>query len=254
MIVLQAISDTVYVKNLSNSSDTPFLTVAVASIISAIIGGLVVVWTKAKEFGLQRENLELQRQNLEHAIKNTENTLKAEVLKIREIQKNTKLNATKQDFDKMKDLLQKSSHQESEENKFAMFVTEVVSKNLCELPPFIEDDTEYKDTVATHIHFSMEALKVDLSKLLKINPTIFVTLQDEIKAILNLIDNVERKQFSKFSIITQENIDFQDIVDDCLEEYVSIYEKTQNLMTLLQNDYREIETLKKLFIQANLKK
>jgi hypothetical protein len=258
--VVELARDTVFVSVLEshltdlkpeNTIELKFIWGAAGTIIGSIIGALVTIWMKKKEFQNFKENLNLQKQILEENKVNNEYQIKAEIIRLKDLRKQYELSLKKFDFDHLKELLEFA---DDKNEKVAMLkdFTSILSKFNPEIPAWVEDYHEYQLIVVDHTYYRLEDIEKDIKGLLEKHVATFASLHKNFKEVSSQANYLIRQK-AQFTMDMNEMED-EYIIDQLFKSLFKLYEDYNKLLDLLQEEFRELDKVKRGFILERSKK
>jgi hypothetical protein len=249
IVVNNPISGTQMPKN--DSSEYRLLYTAIATFAGAIIGTLATIWSKRKEFKNFQDNLNLQKQLFEETKSNNENQMKAEIIKLKDLRKQYELSLKKFDFEHLKEILEFADDKNEKVTMLKDF-TVILSKFNPTIPAWIEDYDEYQQFVVDHTYYRLEDIEKDIKKLLDNHVTAFASLHKDFKDVSSQAANILRQK-AQYTMEYEEVSD-EYIIHQLFSSLYKLYEDFNKLMELMQEEFRELDKLKRDFILGKSKK
>lgn len=253
-ILLQATSAT---QN-STEIDLKLLMTVISALSGAIIGGLITIWYKRSEIKnlseslrLQSENLQLQKDNLKETIANNELKIKAELVRLEDLNRQYKLSLKKFDFEHLKELLEFA---DDKNDKVAMLkdFTIILSKFNPEIPAWVEYYDDYQQIVVDHTYYRLDDIEKDIKKILEDHVTTFASLHHNFKDVSSQATNILRQK-AQFTMDYDEVSD-EYVIHQLFKGLYKLYEDFNQLLELMQEEFRELDKLKRDFILGKSKK
>jgi hypothetical protein len=246
---------------LNNEIDYKLLMTLLSSLFGAVIGGGITIWHKRKEINnltksieLQSKGLELQSQNLELQTKlfeetkiNNELKIKAELVRLEDLNRQYKLSLQKYDFEHLSKVLDFGNDKDEKVAMMREFV-EKLSKYNPQVPDWIEEYSEYQEYIVNHIYFSLDEIRNDIETLLKNNVSTFVILHTNFNKVISDINNIKR-QISQYTM-NIDDIDKDTIIAVFFDSLFSLHEDYNNLLELMKEEFKELGKIKRDYIRS----
>lgn len=248
MTILQIISDTLVVKmenaaGTSNSFTQPLATVVVG-LVGALIGGVITIWYKRKEINIQTKQLS-------DAIENNSNKLKLELIKVKDLRKEYELSLKRFDFDQLDKVLDFASSTTGDKAKMIKDYALILKKLECIPPAYVTDYSEYEEWVANHTYAKIETIETELKELLVKYPSDYLHIHPNIKTVINEANYLNR-QFTELKM--DDIYDDDDLVLKYHDSLNKLYESLNGILPLMQEEFAELEQIKREFIRSKFKK
>jgi hypothetical protein len=245
--------------NASPSTDVDYklLMTWVSALSGAIIGGAITIWYKRAEIKnlleslkLQSENLELQKANFKETISNNELKIKAELVRLEDLNRQYKLNLQKFDFEHLSKVLDFAGDSNGKVKMLKDF-SAVLEKYKPNLPNWIIDESEYQEYIVNHIFYELEFISLEINKLLSKYPTVFNTLHNDFKSVSS-----EAKYLLGYAdeiSSYHEEIDNESIINQMSSSLLKLHENFNELLLKMQQEFLELDSLKKEYIRSQFK-
>jgi gas vesicle protein len=258
--VVDVAKDTVFISVLeseikdiksNNTVELKFIWGAIGTLIGSIIGALVTIWAKKKEFQNFRENLNLQKQILEENKANNENKIKAELIRLKDLSRQYQLSLKRFDFDHLKEVLEFADDKNEKANMLKDFATYLNNYNP-EIPSYVIDYGEYQEYVVNHVYFRLENIQTELKKILVNYPSTFVSLHSEMNNVIADARYLEaqRQEFLSF----HDEITDEDVISKLFDSLFALHENLNAILEKLQEEFKDLDRIKREFIKSQVSK
>jgi DNA repair exonuclease SbcCD ATPase subunit len=257
--ILNVASDTIYVamKNSDipatpgTSSSLKLLYGACATIAAAVLSALVTLRMKKTEFENFSKNLNLQKQLFEETKSNNESKIKAELVRLQDLRRQYQLSLKRFDFDHLKEVLEFADDKNEKASMLKDFATYLDDYNP-QIPSYVIDHGEYQEYVVNHVYFKLENIQEELQKILVKYPSVFVSLHSDIKDVIS----EARYLGAQRDEILSEHDDFtpDEVINKLFDSFFSLHENLNGLLEKLQEEFKDLDRIKKEFIKSQVSK
>lgn len=234
--------------------DYKLIMTVISALSGAIIGGGVTIWYKNKEFKsfsetlrLQIENLNLQKQMFQETLVNNELKLKAELVRLEDLNRQYQLSIHKHDFEHLSKVLDFANDKDEKVAMMKEFV-EKLSKYNPRIPDWVDDYSEYQECIVTHVYYSLDVIRTDIETLLKNHVSAFVLLHSNFNQLVSDVNNVKR-EISQYTMHF-EDIDIDTVIAKCFKNLFKLHEDYNNLLELMKEEFKELGKMKSDYIKS----
>lgn len=248
-IILQAQTNT--------TLDYKLIMTVISAFSGAVIGGGITIWHKRKEIKnlsetlkLQIDNLDLQKRIFEEASVNNELKMKAELVRLEDLNRQYQLNLQKHDFEHLSKVLDFAGDS-NEKVKMLKDFSNILAKYKLDLPNWIIDESEYYEYVINHIFYELEFIKLEVPKLLHEYPTVFTTLHNDFKSVRS--EAVYLLGYAGELASYHDKIDNESIINQLGPSLFKLHKDFNGLLEKMQQEFLELDTLKKEYIRSQFK-
>jgi hypothetical protein len=250
-------------KELADVVDYKLVMTMGTAVSGALIGGCITIWYKSKEINnlskgleLQSKNLDLQIQLFEENKTNNELKMKAELVRLEDLNRQYQLNLQKHDFEHLSKVLDFAGDP-SEKVKMLKDFSNVLNKYKPNLPNGIIDLSEYEEYIINHVFYELDFIDLEIDKLLQEYPTVFNTLHDDFKSVrgdakylLSSAADIASRQDSDGNYSYDRH---EYIIAQLAPSLLKLHKFFNDLLTKMQQEFLELDTLKKEYIRSQFK-
>lgn len=234
-------------------SDYRLLFAISSAFIGAIIGGGITIWYKSKEIknlsdnlNLQSQNLDLQKQVFQEDSKNNELKMKAELVRLEDLNRQYQLNLQKHDFEHLSKVLDFAGDS-NEKVKMLKDFSEIIKK-YSPTDVYYSDESEYEEFTAHHVYYKLDFIESSTTKLLQDYPNVFNTLHDDFSKVKS--DARYLITHSNEIAYDLEHNDHEQIINQLSSGLLSLNESFYNLLEKMKQQFLELDTLKSNYIRS----
>ncbi|WP_396146729.1 hypothetical protein [Flavobacterium sp.] len=233
--------------------DYKLIMTLVSALSGALIGGGITVWHKRKEIKnlsetlkLQMENLNLQKDLFQETVVNNELKIKAELVRLEDLNRQYQLSLQKYDFEHLSKVLDFAGDSNEKVKMLKDF-----SKILKDYNPnhtYYYDQCEYEEYIINHVYYKLDFINTSIIKLLHDYPAVFNTLHDEFKSVsaeANYLIGYSG-EISSYS----DDMDEERIINQLAPNLLKLHESFYDLLKKMQQEFLELDTLKKNYIRS----
>jgi len=242
----------------SNFLNSKEFWVAAFGLVGVLIGSVGTWYYKSKEIDAkiselknQQVNLNLQSKLFEETKTNNINKMNAELIRLNDLSNQYELSLKKFNFDQLKEVL---ANADDKNEKVAMLkdFTSKLSKFNPEIPAWVDDYDDFKQIVVDHTYYRLEDIEKDIKDLLENHVTAFASLQNSFKKVSSQAAYLERQS-------VQYSMDIDDVQDEFIinklfDSLFKLYLDYNNLIEMMQEEFRELDKMKRDFILGQSKK
>lgn len=223
---------------------------ALAGLVGAIIGGVITIMLKSREFKHFSETLNLQKQLFEESRINNELKLKAELVRLEDLNRQYQLNLQKHDFDHLSKVLELAGDSNQKAEMLKEFAIVLKKYNRYPSNNFV-DFSEYKEYAVNNIYDELGFVRSSIQDLLDKYPNVFVNLHSDFKSVMAdagyLIAQIGEYEsfndnFDKYTIMER----FFDSLYKLHTDYIDMFEK-------MQEEFKELDLLKREYVRGQYK-
>lgn len=238
----------------SGEFDYKLIMTVVSALSGAIIGGAITVWYKRAEIKnlseslkLQSENLQLQKDNFKETVANNELKMKAELVRLEDLNRQYQLSLQKYDFEHLSKVLDFAGDS-NEKVKMLKDFSKILKDYKPNLPNWIIDESEYQEYIINHIYYKLDFISSEINRLLHEYPTVFNTLHNDFKNVSS--DAKYLLGYAGEISSYNNNIDNEQIINQLASSLLKLHESFNELLTKMQQEFLELDTLKKNYIRS----
>ncbi|MCI2230399.1 aldo/keto reductase [Polaribacter sp. MSW13] len=225
-----------------------------SALFGAIVGGGITIWYKKKEvknlsdnLNLQSQNLNLQKQVFEEASRNNELKMKAELVRLEDLNRQYKLNLEKYDFEhlsKVIDFAGDSNEKIKMLKKFSLIIENYKFEN------YFFDAAEYDEKAIDHTYYKLGYIETNINELLKDFPNVFNSLHSDFEKVKN---NSNYLISTKGELSYHEEISDEQIMDKMSSSLLQLHTDFLDLLNKMKQEFLELDTIKKNYISSQFK-
>lgn len=221
---------------------------ALAGLIGTIIGGVITVMFKTREIRNLSETLNLQKQLFEEARANNELKLKAELVRLEDLNRQYQLNLQKHDFEHLSKVLEMAGDSNQKAEMLKEFANNLKVYNRHLNNNNYIDFYEHKEFVVNNIYDELDFVKTSIQELLDKYPNVFVGLHSDFRSVMAeasyLIAQIGEYEslnngFDKFMIMEK----LFDSLYNLHIDYIGMFEK-------MQEEFKELDLLKRKYVRS----
>ena len=234
--------------------DYKLIMTLVSALAGALIGGAITIWYKRKEIKnlsdslkLQSDNLNLQKQLFEENRINNELKIKAELVRLEDLNRQFKLSLQKYDFEHLSKILD-FADDNNEKAKMLREFSENLLKYNSNIPSYFSEPYDYQEYVVDYIYDRLEDIKNELETLLSKYPEVFLTIHKDFKFVASQAGSLIHQIADMQS--WNDEIDREDITEKLFNDLFSLHENYNNLIEIMQEQFKELDTIKRDYIKS----
>jgi hypothetical protein len=235
----------------NSSSENRFLYTALATLIGSVLGSIVTIVLKKKEFKNFQDTLNLQKQLFEETKTNNENQMKAELIRLKDLRMQYELSLKKFDFDHLKELLEFADDKNEKVFMLKEFAS-ILSRFNPVIPAWVEDYGEYQQIVVDHTYYRLEDIEKEIKGLLEKHVTTFASLHGSFRDVSAQANSINQQK-AHFTMHLEGDHD-EYIIHQLFESLFKLYQDYNRLMELMQEEFVELDKMKRDFILGKSKK
>ncbi|MBD3862325.1 hypothetical protein [Olleya marilimosa] len=234
-------------------SDYRLIFSIVTALFGAIIGGGITIWYKKKEIkhlsenlSLQFDNLDLQKRVFEEASKNNELKMKAELVRLEDLNRQYQLNLQKHDFEHLSKVLDFAGDSNEKVKMLKDFAK--IIENYRPTDMYYSDESEYEEFTVNHVYFKLSFIESSISKLLQDHPNVFNTLHSDFNGVSR--DAKYLIGYSGEISSYHDEIDIDQIIDQLRPSLLKLNKNFYSLLDKMKQQFLELDTLKSNYIKS----
>ncbi|KFF03680.1 hypothetical protein [Flavobacterium hydatis] len=234
--------------------DYKLLATLVSSLSGAVIGGAITIWYKSSEIKrlsegieLQSRNLDLQKQVFEENKSNNEQKIKAELVKLEDLSRQYKLSLQKYDFEHLSKILEFADDKD-EKAKMMREFSEILLKHKSNIPSFFSEPNDYDEFIVDYTYDRLEDIKKEIELLLSKYPDVFVSIHKDFRFVANQAGSLIHQAGDMFS--WHDQVDKEEVTEKLFNDLLSLYEKYNNLIEIMQEQFHELDAIKRNYIKS----
>lgn len=241
--------------NLPQTTDVDYkLVMTVVSALSgALIGGGITIWYKWSELKnlseslkLQSENLQLQKDLFQETISNNELKIKAELVRLEDLNRQYKLSLQKYDFDHLSKILDFADDRDDKVKMMREFSNKLHEYNS-DIPFNFIDFYDYQEYVVDYIYYRLDDIAKEITSLLAKYPDVFSSIHKDFSLVASSARNI-KSQIIEYKMLS-DDIDDEELIQKFFEELYSLHEKYNDLLEIMQEEFKELETIRRDYIK-----
>lgn len=226
--------------------DYKLLMTLVSALSGAVIGGLITIWYKGKELKNLSENLNLQKQLFEENRTNNELKMKAELVRLEDLNRQYKLSLQKFDFEHLSKILDFADDKNDKVKMMREFAKSIYEFKSS-VPTNILDFDEYQEFISEFVFYRLEDISKNIDSLLTDFPNVFSSIHKDFHSVSGSARYL-KAQIEEYQSYSDEIGDDQ-LIEKFFEDLYSLYEKYNNLLEIMQEEFKELDKLKRDYIK-----
>jgi hypothetical protein len=227
------------------------------ALFSALIGGGITIWYKKKEIKslsdtlrLQTENLTLQKLVFEEVSKNNELKIKAELVRLEDLNRQYKLNLQKHNFDHLSKILDLG---DSKNEKILMLkeMANILKKYAPKIPEWIVDNYEYQEFLISHVYSNLDYIRTGCQNIVSKFPNVFIELHQDFNNVSGNVSYIKSQATDFFMLHTEVTEDI--VIQDLSESLLGVHDDFYAILEKMKEEFRELESMKRKYVRAQFK-
>jgi hypothetical protein len=238
--------------------DYKLIMTIVSALSGAIIGGIITIWYKRSEIkGLsqtlkfQSDNLDLQKQLFQETLANNELKIKAELVRLEDLNRQYKLSLQKFDFEHLSKILAFADGKDDKAQMMREFSNKLHEYNS-DIPFNFIDFYDYQEYVVDYIYYRLDDIAKEITSLLAKYPDVFSSIHKDFQLVASSAKNI-KSQIIEYKVHSDE-IDDEELIQKFFEDLYSLHEKYNNLLEIMQEEFKELETIRRNYIKNQFAK
>lgn len=237
----------------ASNFDYKLLATLASSLSGAVIGGFITIWYKreeiknqTKELDLQSQNLDIQRKTFEQSVIINELQMKAELVRLEDLNRQFKLSLEKYDLEHLAKIIE-IADDKNDKIKMMREFSEILSKYKSSIPNSLLEDSDYKEFVVSNIYDKLDDIKNEIEGLLSKYPDVFLSVQKEFKDIAEQASSLIFQSYEFYSY--HDEFDKSAIVERLFNDLYDLHTNYINLIDVMKEEFKEVESIRRNYIR-----